>query len=98
MSNCDLQMFSRAAIRIGTGCSIGALFVTTAYAAENKKLVKVSELPIYGEPHPPQLVYVDEEISAFRKHISVARQTVWEYSDSVKVGFGVLLIFDTVKE
>ena len=37
-------MSSRTFLRLGTGVSMGALFLTNAYALEQKKTIKVSEV------------------------------------------------------
>lgn len=49
-----------------------------------KKKIRPSELPIYGEPEPPQFECVPEWETAFHRQVSRARKWTWNYLESIQ--------------
>jgi len=70
------------------GLTAGHLKSVQAAASESgeasKKKIRPCELPIYGEPVPPELELIPEKETSFHRQVSAARQWTWNYLDSIQ--------------
>ena len=55
----------------------------------------ICQLPIYGEPEPPEFERLPEWDTAFHRQVSRARKWTWSYLDSIQVATVLLYGIET---
>jgi hypothetical protein len=80
-------MLSRVGLVTGAAVGVSAWQMTKVHAAnepEQRKKIRPSELPVYGDPDPPELEFIPEKETSFHRKVSEVRKWTWHYLDSVQ--------------